>query len=65
MLRPRIVKIIKSDNPGYWYAAFIGQTFNVEPDSFLDDDRIQKYTVIPSPGTDPLYLINVDDCKPI
>lgn len=59
------VTIVKSSDPGYWYAGFIGQSFAVEPSTVVDEDKIPKYTVIPSPGTDPLFLINVDDAKPV
>lgn len=58
-----VVKITKASNPSYWYAGFIGQIFTVESPSFVDDDKVLKYTVVPSPGTDPLFNINVDDCK--
>ena len=60
-----IVKIIKASDPGYWYAGFIGQIFNVESSTVVDEDNRPKYTVIPSPNTDPLFLINADDAKPI
>lgn len=62
-MKQAVVKITKSSNPGYWYAGFIGQIFTVEFPSFVDEDHVQKYTVMPSPGTDPLFNINVDDCK--
>lgn len=59
-----VVKVIKSSNPSYWYAGFIGQVFTVEPVSEFDEyDKCYKYTVVPTPGTDALYMISVHDCQ--
>ena len=57
------VKIVKCTNPGFWYAGLVGQTFDVEPSAKVDTDCVKKYTVVPTPGTCALFLINVDDCQ--
>lgn len=57
-----IVKILKASNPGYWYAGFVGQMFNVEDYNLIDTDKIEKYVVVPTPGTDPLFMISIEDC---
>lgn len=59
------VRIIKSSDPGYWYAGFIGQKLAVEDYQLIDTDKIEKYLLVPSPGTDPLFMINVEDCQPV
>ncbi len=57
------VQITKCSNPGYWYAGLVWQSFTVEDFSLIDTDKIEKYVVEPTPGTDPLFMINVEDCK--
>lgn len=56
------VKIVKCSNPGFWYAGLVGQSFEVEDHQIVDIDKNEKYEVIPTPGTDSLFYINVDDC---
>ena len=58
-----VVKIVKTSNPAFWYAPLVGQVFNVEDNSFIDDDKAHKYTVVPPKGSDPFLLINVEDTK--
>lgn len=58
-----IVQIIKSSNPGFWYAGLVGQNFTVEDVAIIDTDKVEKFTVVPTPNTDPLFLINCEDCK--
>lgn len=58
-----IVQIIKSSNPGFWYAGLVGQNFTVEDHTIIDVGRVEKFTVVPTPGTDPLFYINCEDAK--
>lgn len=61
------VKIIKCDNPMYWYANYIGQTITVVPDDSRTNwsDGKEKWKVVPDNNLRGVNYVNKEDCQPI
>ena len=59
------VKIIKCNNPLYWYKDFVGETFTVVPDNSNTkwNDGKEKWKVVPDNRIDGVNYIDKEDTK--
>jgi len=59
------VKIIKCNNPMYWYKDFVGETFSVVPDDSNTKwaDGKEKWKVVPDNRINGVNYINKEDTQ--